>query len=79
MELEHKYGMDAKIEHKYFDLVREEFVDGKKRTIRRCKICQRDYKGTASVNSNFITHLKVSLTSGKVVVTVVFKLVEMFC
>ncbi|KAL5262239.1 hypothetical protein ACHWQZ_G007830 [Mnemiopsis leidyi] len=58
MELEHKYGMDAKIEHKYFDLVREEYVDGKKRTIRRCKICQRDYKGTASVNSNFITHLK---------------------
>lgn len=50
--------MDAKIEHKYFDLVREEYVDGKKRTIRRCKICQRDYKGTASVNSNFITHLK---------------------
>eukprot|EP00116_Pleurobrachia_bachei_P010262 sb/3470524/ len=38
--------------------VREEYVDGKKRTIRRCKICQRDYKGTASVNSNFITHLK---------------------
>ncbi|XP_063692324.1 uncharacterized protein LOC134824359 [Bolinopsis microptera] len=58
MDLEHKYGMDAKIEHKYFDLVREEYVDGKKRTIRRCKICQRDYKGTASVNSNFITHLK---------------------
>ena len=65
MELEHKYGMDAKIEHKYFDLVREEYVDGKKRTIRRCKICQRDYKGTASVNSNFITHLKVGALSCK--------------
>ena len=69
MELEHKYGMDAKIEHKYFDLVREEYVDGKKRTIRRCKICQRDYKGTASVNSNFITHLKVIKIPSSIIIS----------
>ena len=33
--------------------------------VRRCKICQRDYKGTASVNSNFITHLKVFILEAK--------------